>query len=210
VIELEKIFKSGEYEKAIQDFTKIIESNTDKDGGVICLVRSDLALAYQNRADCYRELGELEKAISDYSESVRFMSDNCTAYNNRGEIYETLGEYEKAVEDYNAAIETDVEYYDNAIYFYNRGRTYYLMKKYEEAASDFAGAIRMDYPVESKNCEPAIILLNEVIKFNPNYAEAYNSRGEYYKELGETEKAETDFKKAVELWQNNNDDNPQT
>ena len=73
------------------------------------------------------------------------------------------------------------------------------MKKYDEAASDFIEAVKIDYPVDSKNCEPAIILLNEVIKFNPNYAEAYNSRGEYYKELGETEKAETDFKKAVEL-----------
>lgn len=222
MIELEKIiedetyynnrglcyYESGEYEKAIQDFTKIIELNTDDHGDLICLVRSSVAMAYEHRANCYRELGEFEKAISDYSESVKLMSDNCTAYNSRGEIYETLGEFEKAVADYNAAIETDVEYYDNAIYFYNRGRAYYQLQNYNKAASDFIEAINIDYPVESKNCEPAVILLNEVINFNPNYAEAYETRGEYYKALGKIYKAEVDFKKAGELW--NNDDNPQT
>ena len=224
MIELEKIFEdetyynnrglcyyeSGEYNKAIQDFTKIIALNTDDYGDLICLVRSGVALAYQNRANCYRELEELEKAISDYSKSIKLMSDNCTAYNNRGEIYETLGEYEKAISDYDAAIETDVEYYDNSIYFYNRGRANYQLEKYDDAASDFIEAIKIDYPVESKNCEPAILLLNEVIKFNPSYAETYDTRGEYYETLGKIDEAKADFKKAEELWKNNNDDNPQT
>ena len=192
-------YESGEYNKAIQDFTKIIALNTDDYGDLICLVRSGVALAYQHRADCYRELGELEKAISDYSESIKLMSDNCTAYNNRGEIYEMLGEYEKAISDYYAAIETDVEYYDNSIYFYNRGRAYFLAGKYDEAASDFLEAIEIDYPIEEKNCEPTILLLNDVIKFNSNYADAYLYRGECYKILGKSNEAKADFKKAEEL-----------
>lgn len=194
-----KISKSEDYSKAVQNFTKIIELNTDKDGSVIALVRSEVALAYQNRADCYREVGELEKAISDYSESVYLMSDNFIAYNSRGEIYETLGEYDKAIADYNAAIETDGDSYDNSTYFYNRGRVYYLLKQYDKAASDFLEAIKIDYPSTSKNCEPAILLLNDVIKFNPDYVEAYDIRGEYYESLEKINEAEADFKKAEEL-----------
>jgi len=202
-------YECGEYEKAIQNFTKIIDLNTDDDGNLICLVRSGVALAYEHRANCYRELGKFEKSIADYSESVKLMSDNLTAYNSRGEIYEMLGELEKAVADYNAAIKTDAyDYHESSDFLYNRGRAYYLLKKYDEAASDFIEAIEFDYSHNTNKAEQAILLLTEVIKFNPNYAEAYDSRGEYYKELGETDKADADFKKAEELW--HNDDNPQT
>ena len=195
-------YECSEYEKAIQNFTKIIDLNTDDDGNLICLVRSGVALAYEHRANCYRELGKFEKAIDDYSESVKLMSDNLTAYNSRGEIYEMLGELEKAVADYNAAIKTDAyDYHESSDFLYNRGRAYYLLKKYDEAASDFIEAIEYDYSHNTNKAEQAILLLTEVIKFNPNYAEAYDSRGEYYKELGKTDKADADFQKAEELCQ---------
>lgn len=216
MIELEKIvedetyynnrglcyYESGEYEKAISDFTKIIALNTDDYGDLICLVRSGVALAYQHRANCYRELGELEKAIADYSESIHLMFDNHIAYTSRGEIYEMLGEYEKAVADYNAAIQTDDEYFDKSTYFYNRGRAYFLAGKYDEAASDFLEAIEIDYSIEEKNCELTILLLNDLIKLNPNHADTYFYRGECYKILGKSDEAEVDFKKAEELCKN--------
>ena len=47
-----------------------------------------LALAYNNRGDAYRDLGRYQKAIQDYNEAIRLDPQLALAYNNRGDAYQ--------------------------------------------------------------------------------------------------------------------------
>ncbi|GMH50585.1 hypothetical protein TL16_g00812 [Triparma laevis f. inornata] len=72
-----------------------------------------------NRAMAYSVVGNLDKAIKDYSTSIEICQShgvNCgRAYFNRGMVYHTLGDVDKALEDVNRAVKSDtsvIEYYE--------------------------------------------------------------------------------------------------
>ena len=71
---------------------------------------SDHAIAYFNRGYDYGELGEYEKAISDYTKVIELNPEYATAYYYRGICYRKLGEYNKTISDYTEAIELDPDY----------------------------------------------------------------------------------------------------
>ena len=60
-----------------------------------------LALAYNNRGDAYRDLGQYQRAIQDYNEAIRLDPQLALAHNNRGNAYKDLGQHQKAIQDYN-------------------------------------------------------------------------------------------------------------
>ena len=51
----------------------------------------------------------------------------------------------------------------------------------------------------AKDYYGAIKLYREALKLNPNFADAYNNRGNAYKDLGQYERAIQDFDKAIQL-----------
>ena len=61
-------------------------------------------LALNDRGNAYDEKGDFEKAIADYSESIRLRPDYATAYYNRANSHNALEETEKAIADLDAAI----------------------------------------------------------------------------------------------------------
>ena len=62
--------------------------------------------AYCQRADYYKERGEKELAINDYSKAIKYENTNEYAYCNRGNLYEESGNKENALKDYTKAIES--------------------------------------------------------------------------------------------------------
>ena len=74
--------KSGEYQLAIDNFTKCLRIDPDD------------ADAYYNRGYSYDELGNYEDAIADYTRAIRIDPDYIKAYNNRGNLYDDLGKHE--------------------------------------------------------------------------------------------------------------------
>lgn len=101
---------------------------------------------------------------------------------------------------------------DSAIAIAYRGRCHLAMGNYYHALADCTKALNMDYNIKEcyldrgkahyalQNFEEALSELNKAIWHSANtYAEAYRYRGLIAYHKGEYQKAIYDFKKAVEL-----------
>ena len=82
----------GEYKKALEAYSKVIELNPNFVGG------------YNNRGTLYYRLGEYENALEDFNKVIELNPNFGWGYYNRGLTYYTVGKYEKALENFNKAI----------------------------------------------------------------------------------------------------------
>jgi tetratricopeptide (TPR) repeat protein len=87
-----------DYDKAIAEFTKAIESEPD------------CADAYYYRGSSYDKMGEYDKAIADYNKALEIRPDYAVAYYNRGQAYYKQKEYDKAIADWEKAIKLNPSY----------------------------------------------------------------------------------------------------
>ena len=60
-----------------------------------------------NRALVYDGLGELNKAIEDYTSSIKRSKNAFRSLYNRGNTYRSLGKMEESIADLNQAVEID-------------------------------------------------------------------------------------------------------
>lgn len=130
----------GEYQNAINDFTKTIESNPD------------LSDAYNGRGLGYYSLKEYEKAIADFSKAIELNTINSDAYFNRGKAYKDIGEYYKAIYDF---AKTVVIVPRHPFAYYERGYAYYAIKDCFNAKRDWNIAIELN-PDFEKELKPLI------------------------------------------------------
>ncbi len=61
--------------------------------------KEDLATAYSNRGDAYRNKGQYDRAIADFDTAIELDPKHAIAYSNRGIAYKKLGEIDKAMSD---------------------------------------------------------------------------------------------------------------
>ena len=90
--------------------TKLINSRRNKG--------NDLAIAYYNRGISYRQKGDVDRALSDYNESIRINPSYARAFNNRGNIWKDKGDLDRAIADYDQAIKLEPGF---ALAYANRG-----------------------------------------------------------------------------------------
>ena len=119
---------SGKYEKAIADYDRAIDLN------------SDLVGAYNGRGITKSKLSQHEAAIADYDKAIELDPDYTKAYNNRGNARRHLGQYKEAIADYDTALALNPHY---ASAYYNRGLANGHLKRYEEARADFQRALAL-------------------------------------------------------------------
>ncbi|HRH43274.1 MAG TPA: serine/threonine-protein kinase [Pyrinomonadaceae bacterium] len=89
-------YNNGNYDLAISDFTKSIESMSPN----ILFHQSGLKLSYNCRGNTYYGKGNYEAAIKDYTQSIQFDLSFAQAYQNRGDAYSKLGKRWLAEADY--------------------------------------------------------------------------------------------------------------
>ena len=87
-----KLVEQGRYDDAIEEYTKAIELNPS------------LAIAYNNRGNAYRILGQLLWAIEDLDETIRLNPGFAEAYFNRGLAYKVQGKKSEAIADFEKVI----------------------------------------------------------------------------------------------------------
>ena len=133
----------------------------------------NLAIAYYNRGNDYQAKGEHDKAIADYTESIK-LDPQASAYNNRGFSYSRTGKLDLAIADYDQTLKLKP---DHQFAYYNRGWAY-------SEKGDHVRAL-MDY--------------NRAVARTPEDAATYNDRGHSYAELGDLDNALADFEKAIAL-----------
>ena len=120
--------------------------------------------------------GDHYGAISDYTKAIEINPNDAKAFYNRGNSKDEIQDYEGAISDFRKAIEINPQYvaaYNN-IAFVKRRRT----------INDNYGAI---------------FYATKAIEIDPNYSYAYLNRGVAKKNIGDTEGACDDWRKASSL-----------
>ena len=135
-------FGKHEFAKAVEDLTTSIGIK-DNDADRV------------TRGLTYREMGNLDNSLADFTEAIRLNPQNAAALANRGEAYmekfnssKDAGDLDRATDDLSRAIEICREKPDaqfrlaDALLF--RAACYRLAEKPELAAKDFTEALRLD------------------------------------------------------------------
>ena len=190
------LFKNGQFEKAIDDYSRAIESNPA------------YSEAYHGRGQALKEVGKTLQAIADYSKAIALRPSYYIAYNSRGIALQELGRFTEAIEDYTRAIALKPD--DYRIYN-NRAVAFSATGRLDKAFEDYSSAIVLDpssYTTYNNRCMVlqkmgqnlrAIEDCDRAIALNPGFAEAYLNRGNLYLGVGKKDLAEADFQKAAEL-----------
>lgn len=135
----------GRYNDAIQDFTELIENDKRRLYGRV-------TTSFYFRGVCYDSLGDRQKAMSDFNESITWDTTNAKSYAGRASLYIRSGQTDRAIRDLNKAL-----YHEPKLGFayYLRGLIYLNdYKDPESACEDFMAARRFKY-------KPAIAMLRK-------------------------------------------------
>ncbi|MBA3515573.1 MAG: tetratricopeptide repeat protein [Pyrinomonadaceae bacterium] len=159
----------GDYENAIADFDKALESNPD------------LGLSYLYRGKARQAKGDLDGAIEDYERAFRVDSRIVKVAADIAEIYRVRGsfrleklELDEAINDFDKAIRLRPHQADS---YFQRGRAHLIDGDYAAAVSDF----------------------DHCVELEPMHARAYLSRGVAQMHRGYEREAREDFEKCREL-----------
>jgi len=115
--------------------------------------------------------GDVQNAISKFTDAIQLKPDLAKAYYNRGVAKSQVGLFDEAITDLNQAL----KYEANALYYYTRG-------KVKQDKGDLDGALQ-DY--------------NFAININKDLPEAYYYRASLYFDKGEYTNAIDDLKQAI-------------
>jgi tetratricopeptide (TPR) repeat protein len=165
-----RLFDEGKYTEAIDLCREFLEKNPQ---------------AYQahlNIGDCYKEMGELDKAIAEYnlvlekSEEDKLTGKKMTAkaLSSIGDIHLKKGDLEKAQSYFKQSIEASPE---DEILTYNVGEIYFSNQKIDEAIYYFELSTRI----------------------RPDWSDPYLKLGYVYLNKGNKEKAVVNFQKFLQL-----------
>ena len=97
------------------------------------------SLVKRYNADQAIKIGDLDRAITDYSEAIRLNPTNAQAFFGRGVAYAKKGDLDRAIINYTEVIRLEPR---NALAFANRGNDYFKKGDFDRAIADFNEAIQ--------------------------------------------------------------------
>ena len=130
--------------------------------------------AYNNRGLAYRDQGNHDQALRDFTTSIGLKPTYAKAHNNRALEHSDNGDHELAMRDFNEAIRLDKKFY----------------KAYINRSLEYSDIGEDDLAIQD---------LNYAIKLNPTYWQAYSNRGFTYARMGKYDLAIRDFNLALEI-----------
>ena len=175
------------YDKAITDYTKIIE------------LKPKDASAYNMRGRAWYRIGNYDKAIADYTKAIEFNPMNDAYYSNRGYAWFEKEDYDRAITDYKKAIELNpknAEYNDTLKRAMSKKAEQVAAKKEKDATVYNKRGIAW---YEKKNYDKAIADFTKAIDLNPKEGAYYHNRGDAWFNKEDYDRAIANFTKAVEL-----------
>jgi tetratricopeptide (TPR) repeat protein len=185
-----------EYDRAIADYTKIIE------------IKPRDAVAYNNRGMAYRAKGDNDSAIADYTKAIDIDPTDARAHNNRGIAYRAKGDNDRAIADQTRAVEIDPEF---SSAYNSRGIAYRAKGDNDRAIADHTKAIEIDPELAGAfynrslayhakgDSDHAIEDATAAIKISPGHGGAYLIRGLVHGARGNLERAIADYTKAIQI-----------
>jgi tetratricopeptide (TPR) repeat protein len=166
-----KYFKSGEYEKAEENFIKAVELNEERAEYYIEYAMTLIQLSKYDEA-----IQNLDKAILNKNNMI-VNKNNKLAYRGKGIAYYKSYNYVEAITWFDKALVIDELTDLNMDILYYKGSAQQNAGLYEEAIETYTA----------------------ILQNNPNDAITYNSRAFVYRKLGDFEKSLTDYEKAIGL-----------
>ncbi len=193
----EDFYKKGDFDRAIEEYTKAIQLN------------NQFLNAYLHRARSYYAKENYDGTIADYSEVLKLDPENIEAYRLRGLIYHSeKREYDRAIADYDQAIRLEPQY---PMIYLNRAASYDSKKDYDRAMANYDEAIRLNpqfadaynnrantYLTQGKY-DLALADCNEALRIDPNLDFVYDTRGDVYMAMEDYDRAIADYKTALHL-----------
>ena len=189
-------------EKAIADYNQAISLDRK------------YAAAYFNRGNAQYELGQLDQAISSYTEAISYFvaeTDRADAYYNRALAYFQRGELDKAISDNDKAIRSFKDDSDKAKAYNNRGLVNFDKGNYREAISDYTHAIhnaaggpvlpilyrnRANALIEARHLDEALSDCQKALEMEPRNPDTFVRLGQIYYRLGNHQEAIKSYKNA--------------
>ena len=187
-----------------------IWKNSDTLWSHVLKYHRNITVAWGNRANYYRDIGETQKALNDYSEVIRLTPEKSNAYNSRGKLYfnsSNRRDWPLAMNDYKKALSIEP---NNAEYMTNLGAIYAKMDDRSNALKYFSDAINInpDHAVAYLNRSIIFQLLNRYsdalsdiqnyLRFNPYESDLWYESGRLKRILGRPTEALPDFNRAIQ------------
>lgn len=172
------------------------------------LARNPTAEAYHVRGLVLVAHQQYERALQDFSNSLRRSPRDAGIYNNRGQCHYLLKDYPAAIADFTEAIKHDPKHF---VAFNNRALAHMAQESYADARRDIRSALRLNpkYPEALLNrgvihqktgsSEEAIADFTAAIELDENYSSAYANRAFSCRALGRYREAIADLRKAIQL-----------
>jgi lipoprotein NlpI len=101
----------------------------------------NLASAYFNRGIAYKNKGDFDRAIADYTQAIQLNPKDAKPHVNRANAYSDKGDFDRAVADYNEAIQLDPKF---AFAYLNRGLANLFTGALPKAIADLNQASELD------------------------------------------------------------------
>ena len=98
------------------------------------------AVTYLDRGNSKQKRGDIDGAMADHNQAIKFNPNYALAYNNRGIIKRTKGDIDGAIADFDRAITLNPKY---AIAYRNRGNAKQRKGDNNGAIADFNRAITL-------------------------------------------------------------------
>ncbi len=183
----QKVFSSGvanlkqrNYEKAINDFTIVLEKGKTKEG---------LKMSYIYRGFAKDGLGKFNEAIADFNKAIEIDPTDLATYIDRANSKSYLKDFDGAISDYKYVVSIDSLGKDAEISYFYLGLIAYKTADYKISIYYFDKMLKLA-PSDSEayfnrgvaksmlmDIDGSIADYDNAIKYNPNYKEAYANRG---------------------------------
>ncbi len=138
----DQFFEGGSMELAIHHCTQALQSGDLSEG--------DIVTALVNRGIAYKQQGQYELAIADYTNAIERQPEAGDLYTTRANAYLEMAQLDAAITDANKAIAYNPDYADA---YYVRGRVFEALGQKSFAKNDFLRAYELapgNADIESK------------------------------------------------------------
>ena len=175
---------------------------------------SNSTLPFGNRANHYRDNGQIDLALADYSSVIQLKPSNPKPYNSRAKLHFSRNQDAEALKDYIKAVELDPE---NPEYIINRGAAYAKLNQLDKALSDLNKGLELEPDnlnglsnrsllwQYADRADLAVIDLEKYVSINPNNPNIWHELGRIQGTLKQHQKTIESANKAIQLEPNNSE-----
>ena len=161
------------------------------------------AIAYTHRGNAWFSKREFDRAIEDFTQSIRLNPKDAIAHFNRGNTWHEKRDYERAIADYSEAIRLNPKYH---VAFNNRGVAWDEKNDFSRAIDDYNIAIRLDprnptyltnrcraHGIDGRNLFQGLLDCNELLQLRPDNIGTLEQRALVLLRLNRLDEAIVDY-----------------